>query len=111
MAYTPATLQCILQRTGPLGISIWVYDTIDATGTVDGTDYLAAVGAGATNPKGMEVGDIVIVRIWTTSVPTTTTAKNAAPPADAAFHIVRAIASDGDATLAAETAIVVAAGS
>jgi hypothetical protein len=48
-------------------------------------------------------------KVW--KVPTTTTAKNAAPPADAAFHIVRAIASDGDATLAAETAIVVAAGS
>ncbi len=110
MAYTPATLQCILQRSGLLGINIWVYDTVDATGTVDGTSYFTNVGAGADNPKGMEVGDIVIVRIWTTSVPTTTTAKNAAPCADAAFHIVRAISSAGAATLAAETAIVVAAG-
>lgn len=110
MAFTRNTLQCILSKTGPLGINIWVYDTVDATGTVDGTDYFAGVSAGATNPLGMEVGDIVIVRIWTTSLPTTTTAKNAATPADAAFHIVRGVDSDGNATLAAETAIVVAAG-
>lgn len=111
MAFTRNTLQCLLQRTGPLGISIWVYDTVDATGTVDGTDYLAGVSAGAANPLGVEVGDLVIVRIWTTALPTTTTAKNAATPADAAFHIVRGVDADGNATLAAETAIVVAAGS
>ena len=110
MAYTPATLHCILQRTGPVGVSLWVYDTTDATGTVDGAAYFTNVGAGAANPKGMEVGDMVLVRIWTTAVPTTTTAKNAAPPADAAWHIVIAMSSAGAATVATETAISVAAG-
>lgn len=110
MAFTRNTLQCILSKTGPLGINIWVYDTTDVTGDVDASGYFAGVGIGATNPLGMEVGDIVIVRIWTTSVPTTTTAKNAAAPADAAFHIVRAVSAAGAATVATETAIVVAAG-
>lgn len=111
MAFTRNTLHCVLQRTGPVGYSQWVYDTTDATGDVDATGYFAGVGAGATNPLGMEVGDMVLVRIWTTSVPTTTAAKNAAPPADAAWHIVRAVSAAGAATVAAETAIVVAAGS
>jgi hypothetical protein len=110
MAYTPATLQCILQRTGPVGVSLWVYDTTDATGVVDGAAYFTNVGAGAANPKGMEVGDMVLVRIWTTAVPTTTTVKNSAPPADAAWHIVIVMSSAGAATVATETAIVVAAG-
>lgn len=111
MAYTPATLQCILQRTGPLGINLWVYDTVDVTGDVDAAGYFTNVGAGAANPRGMEVGDLVIVRIWTTAVPTgSTTAKNTAPPADAGLHIVRAISAAGAATLSAETALTVAAG-
>lgn len=109
MAFTPDTLQCIIQRTGPLGISFWVYDTIDVTADVDAVGYFTNVGIGAANPKGMEVGDIVFVRIWTTAVPTTTTAKNAAPPADAGLHIVRAVSAAGAATLATETAISVAA--
>jgi hypothetical protein len=110
MAYTPGTLQCILQRTGPVGVSLWVYDTTDATGVVDGAAYFTNVGAGAENPKGMEVGDMVLVRIWTTAVPTTTPAKNAAPPADAAWHMVIVMSAAGAATVATETAIVVAAG-
>jgi hypothetical protein len=110
MAFTRNTLQCILSKQGPLGINIWVYDTIDVTADVDAVDYFAGVSRGATNPLGMEVGDIVIVRIWTTAVPTgSTTAKNAVNPADAAFHIVRAVDADGNATLATETAISVAA--
>jgi hypothetical protein len=109
MAFTRNTLQCILSKTGPLGINIWVYDTVDTTDTIDTVDYFAGVSAGATNPLGMEVGDIVIVRIWTTSVPTTTSGKNSVNPADAAFHIVRAVDSSGNATVATETAISVAA--
>jgi hypothetical protein len=110
MAFTPATLQCILQRTGPLGISLWVYDTIDVTADVDAVGYFTNVGAGAANPKGMEVGDLMIVRIWDTAVPTgSTTAKNTAPPADAGLHIVRAISSAGAGTISTETALSVAA--
>lgn len=110
MAFTPATLQCISQRTGPLGVNHWLYDTLDATGTVDGAGYFTNVGAGAANSKGMEVGDMIFVRIWTSAIPTTTTAKNAATIADAANHIVIAMSAAGAATVATETAIVVAAG-
>jgi hypothetical protein len=110
MAFTPNTLQCILAKTGPVGVSLWVYDTTDATGVVDGAAYFTNVGAGAANPKGMEVGDMILVRIWTTAIPTTTTIKNSAPPADAAWHIVIAMSAAGAATVATETAIVVAAG-
>ncbi len=110
MAYTPNTLQCILQRTGPVGVNYWVYDTTDATGVVDGAAYFTNVGAGAANPRGMEVGDLVLVRIWSSAVPTTTTAKNAATISDAATHIVIAMSAAGAATVATETAIVVAAG-
>lgn len=107
MAFDSSKLTLILQA-GP--VNFWCYDTADATGTVDGTDYFAGMSAGADAPRGMNVGDMVLVRIWTTAPPATTTAKNATNPADAAWHIVRAVDSDGNATLAAETAIVVAAG-
>jgi hypothetical protein len=110
MAFTRNTLQCLMSKQGPVGFNLWLYDTVDATGVVDGVDYFAGVSAGATNPLGMEVGDLVYVRIWTTAIPTTTTVKNAANPADAALHVVRAVDADGNATLAAETALVVAAG-
>ena len=111
MAYTPDTLQCIFNRTGEVGVSLWLYDTTDATGTVDGAAYFTNVGQGAANPRGMEVGDMMLVRIWTTAVPTgSTTAKNAAVVADAAWHIVITMSSAGAATVATETAIVVAAG-
>ena len=108
MAFTPATLQLSLQ-TG--AFNLWTYDTIDATGTVDGTDYMAGMAAPSLTSKGMNVGDLVYVRIWTTAVPTSTAVQNSAPMADAGFYTVRAIAADGDVTLSAETAIVVAAGS
>lgn len=110
MPYTRNTLHCLQSRTGPVGINIWLYDTTDATGVVDGTDYMTGVGAGAANPIGMEGGDLVYVRIWTTAVPTTTALKNATAVADAGLHIVRTISAAGAATLSAETAIVVAAG-
>lgn len=111
MAFTPDSLHLANEFGGGLGCKLWIYDTVDATGTVDGTDYFAGMSAPAYGHRGMEVGDLVLVRIWTTSVPATTAAKNAANPADAAWHIVRAIDSDGNATVSAETAIVVAAGS
>lgn len=110
MAFTPETLHLAAEAGGILGFKLWVYDTTDATGVVDGTDYFAGMSAPAYGHRGMEVGDLILVRIWTTSVPATTAAKNAANPADAGFYMVRAIDADGNATTATETAIVVAGG-
>jgi hypothetical protein len=110
MAFTPATLHLAAEFGGILGCKLWVYDTTDVTGDVDATGYFAGMSAPAYGHRGMEVGDMILVRIWTTSVPATTAAKNAANPADAAWHIVRAVSAAGAATVAAETAIVVAAG-
>ena len=110
MAFDIDYLHLAKEYGGPVGCKQWVYDTADATGTVDGVDYFAGVAAPSLTSKGMEVGDMVLVRIWTTAVPVTTAEKNSENPADAAWHIVRAIDADGNATLAAETAIVVAAG-
>lgn len=111
MSFTSDTLHLAAEFGGGLGCKLWVYDTTDATGDVDGTGYFAGMSAPAYGHRGMEVGDMVLVRIWSSAVPTTTAAKNAANPADAAWHIVRAISAAGAATVAAETAIVVAAGS
>lgn len=107
MAFDITKLQLSLQ-TG--AFNLWTYDTTDATGTVDGTDYFAGVSAPALTSKGMNVGDLIYVRIWTTSVPATTAAMNAVNPADAGLYVVRAIDADGNATTAAETALTVAAG-
>lgn len=107
MAFNVTGLTLIHQASP---VNLWCYDTADATGVVDGVDYFAGMSAPAAGNKGMNVGDMVLVRIWTTAVPATTAAKNAANPADAAWHIVRAIDADGNATVAAETAVVVAAG-
>lgn len=90
---------------GKLGKKIWNYDTADVTGTVDGASYFADGAA-----KGMEPGDIVIVTIWDTAVPATQAAKLAATVADAALHVVISVSGDA-ATVSAETALSVAAGS
>ena len=111
MAFTPASLHLAAEFGGGLGCKLWVYDTVYATRDVDATGYFAGMSAPAFGHRGMEVGDMILVRIWNTSVPATTAAKNAANPADAAWHIVRAVSAAGAATVAAETAIVVAAGS
>lgn len=104
MAYNSDYLALAVPRVGILGKSIWFYDTADATGTVDGTGYFSDGAA-----RGMCVGDLVYVTIWTTAPPTSTSEKNGENPADAALHVVRAV--DGDAaTVAAETALSVAAG-
>lgn len=109
MAFSSSNLHLASEFGGTLGAKLWVYDTADATAVVSAADYFAGMGAPAYGHRGMEVGDLMLVRIWTTAVPLTTALKNAANPADAAWHIVRAVASNGNASVAAETAIVVAA--
>lgn len=111
MAFTRNTLQCVQAKSGVVGMSEWIYDTLDAVGTIDGTDYFAGVAAGATDPLGIHVGDRITARIWDTAVPATTVAKDAATISDAAVFMVIGVDSDGNATVSAETAIVVAAGS
>lgn len=73
MAYAAANLTLMAQSAGPIGGKLWLYDTVDVTTDVDGAGYISD---GKT--RGMEKGDIVIVRIWTTAVPTTTAEKQTA---------------------------------
>lgn len=103
MSYVPANLTLVSQAGGVLGFKLWCYDTTDAVGDVDAVGYFSDA-----EEKGMESGDLIYCRIWTTAVPATTAAKNAASAADAAFFFVRALSS-GAASTATETAIVVAA--
>lgn len=110
MAFDATYLHLAREHGGTVGCKEWIYDTLDATGTVDGTGYFAGMGAGAATSKGMEIGDKVLVRIWTTAIPTTTAEKLAATIADAGTHLVIAATAAGACTVSAETAIVVAAG-
>jgi hypothetical protein len=110
MAFNADYLHLANEYGGTVGCKQWVYDTIDATGVVDTADYFAGMCAPAANHKGMEVGDMVLVRIWTTAIPTTTAEKKAATVADAAWHMVITSDATGNASVATETAIVVAAG-
>lgn len=93
MAYTPNTLYLALAGGGPLGVNLWVYDTVDAFTDVDATGYFTLAGAPAFGHKGMEVGDLVIVRVWDTAVPTTTALKAAATLADKKLAMVSAVNS------------------
>lgn len=64
MAYTSKHLRAALDLGGIVGGKLWVLDTIEATTDVDTAGYLSDA-----REKGMRKGDIVIVRIWTTSIP------------------------------------------
>lgn len=108
MAFDINELQLSLQTAK---FNLWTYDTTDATGVVDGTDYFAGVSAPAATSKGVNVGDLIYVRTFTTDLPTSTADKNSAPMADAGLYTVRAIDADGNVTVSAETALTVAAGS
>lgn len=66
MAYTPNTLGMVAQTPGPLGMKIWVYDTVDTNSTVYAAGYISD-----GLERGMQKGDILYCRIWTTAVPAT----------------------------------------
>jgi hypothetical protein len=107
MAYNSAYLVPFAQAAGPVGIKLWCYDTVDATGTVDAIGYISDA-----KEKGMEKGDMVLVRIWTTAVPAATSEKQTADGvaniiADAGWHIVMGISTAGAADLSNETAITI----
>jgi hypothetical protein len=73
MAYNSAALTCMAQAAGPVGMKIWVYDTVDAHATVDAADYITDA-----KERGMEKGDLVYVRVWTTAIPAATSEKQTA---------------------------------
>lgn len=73
MAYNSNALTCFAQAAGPIGMKIWVYDTVDVTTDVDGAGYITDA-----KERGMEKGDLVYVRIWTTAIPAATSEKQTA---------------------------------
>ena len=64
MAYTPATLDCMVPRTGA-GPAIWTYSSVDAHGDVDAVGYFSD-GA----DRGLKANDVMIVN--DTNTPTCT---------------------------------------
>lgn len=74
MAYNRDYMQCLV-RGGGIGFNIWGYDTVDSQATTYAAGYIADAsypyaGSAGQQPLGMEKGDIVIIRHWTTAVPT-----------------------------------------
>lgn len=106
MAYTTDTLRIALEVPGKYGFKIWIYDTEDATGTVDTAAYISDAVK-----KGMNKGDLLIRRTWT-SLPTRATgmqtAAGSAPVlASGGFHWVLGIATTGTADVTDVTALAV----
>jgi len=64
MAYASRYLRKVLDFGGDVGGALWVYDTPDAVATVYAAGYITDAGK-----KGMQKGDIVIHRRWTTAAP------------------------------------------
>jgi hypothetical protein len=73
MAYNSAALTLAYQVAGPIGKKHFIYDTVDVTTDVDTAGYFS-------NGKevGMEKGDTIEVRIWTTAIPAATSEKQTA---------------------------------
>lgn len=68
MAYVSGELRKIGEFGGNVGGSIWAYDTADANATVYAAGYITDAWA-----KGMQKGDVVHVRRWTTTIPVANT--------------------------------------
>lgn len=99
MAYSSSALGMVSQCPGPLGMKIWVYDTVDVNSTVYAAGYISDALS-----RGMQKGDIVYVRIWTTAAPTTsaemvTAAATANILTSMYTHIVLGISTAGAADL------------
>ena len=112
MAYLSKDLHCLIRGGGGVGINFWVYDTVDAIATVYAIGYISDAATPAAGAKGMEKGDIVFVRRWTTAVPSATSEKlTAAATANVlvgvTIHNVIGISTAGAADLTDGTAIAV----
>lgn len=64
MSYTSDNLRKVVDLGGVVGGALYAYDTVDATTDVDTAGYISDAKA-----KGMRKGDIVLVRIWNSTVP------------------------------------------
>ena len=107
MAYVPANLVLMCQAAGPIGCKFWVYDDVTAAGDFDAIGFISDA-----KEKGMEKGDMILHRIWTTAAPTETSEKQTADGVaniltDVGWHVVMGISTAGAADLSSETAVVV----
>lgn len=98
MAYDTKHLRRVLDLGGVVGGSWFVYDTVDALATIYASGYISDA-----LEKGMQKGDVVIVRRWTTTVPAASSElKTAAAVANIlvsqTLHNVIGIATTGDGT-------------
>ena len=112
MAYIAKDLTCLLTAGGSVGVGVYVYDTVDAVATVYAAGYISDAGASASGGRGMEKGDIVIVRRWTTAIPASTSEKlTAAATANilvgTTIHMVLGISTAGAADLTDGLAITI----
>lgn len=108
MAYTPDTLVLYAEAGGRVGRKEWLYDTVDVIATVYAIGYISDAAT-----KGMEKGDRVSIRVWTTAIPATNAAKNTAAAVAAVLAAtyeanVMGISTAGAADLSDGTAISVA---
>jgi hypothetical protein len=96
MAYDSAGLRAVVGAQS----RIWMLDTVDAVATAVGTDYITGGAASTSNPQmanqGMQIGDVVIVRV-VGALP----GRGEAPAActDGAFCMVTGIDADGNVTI------------
>lgn len=112
MAYISKDLTCVLRHGGSVGMNVWLYDSVDAIATIYAIGYISDAGQPAVGAKGMEKGDIVIVRRWTTAIPAATSEKRtAAGTANilvaTTLHMVLGISTAGAADLTDGLAITI----
>ena len=93
MTYSPDDLTIWSSGLSEQYWTAHVYDTTDSIATVRGVDYISDAGA-----RGMSVGDLVLVRIWTGAIRTGTLSAIYLMP-------VLSISSQGAADLADGTEI------
>lgn len=95
MAYAPSELRLIVggAMSNLSGPNVWSLDSVDALATVDGAGYISDATA-----RGVRVGDVVLVRVWTSLTAKTTLSA-------ISFMAVASISGAGAANLTDGTAI------
>ncbi len=107
MTYDTKHLRVAVEVPGPVPMKIFVYDTVDSLATIYGAGYISDA-----TKKGMQKGDIVLVRRWTTSIPVAkseliTAAGVANVLVSATIHNVLGISAAGAADLTDGLAITI----